>query len=464
MDNFAINNLANMERMLYGYNSGRYMNCPSIYNGYLGNTNLMNYYNPMFRGYGNYNKDIFTQYNDATRVNNPYQTAAQGSSKVDWNNPQFRGLGDDINELGDYYVKNSAPSESFMGAVTSGLTFGLMNNPRMIAHPINSLKTTFAGDVNKMFAGIKVDKSKLNLLYNDQKGGYEILSEAYSRMHKLESLNNSKLGLFRKSIKDVKGADGKYVYDKLKLMMEKALKTGDPKKIAEATEEIKRVTNAYTGRIPEALRKMGLQDQLTWLRKKINPSQYETASKVVKKNLAESGAKMSLKSSLAHSSGIGNGLFFAAFEFLNDLVFEQKIQKAFDKDKATGWTQVAQTTIKGVGSAAGWAVGEGVGAWAGAKIGAAIGTAVAPGVGTAIGAVAGLVGGMVGSWAAGKLVHKVIGDDVGTKAEVEKMKKTAQGQQQLLQLTAQQAQDDKNISNRTFQAIQNVANYYSANA
>ena len=49
MNNFAINNLANMEFMLYGGRSGMNMNCPSMYNGYLGVNNMMNYYNPMFR-------------------------------------------------------------------------------------------------------------------------------------------------------------------------------------------------------------------------------------------------------------------------------------------------------------------------------------------------------------------------------------------------------------------------------
>ena len=100
MNNFAISNLANMERQLYGYNAGRYMNCPSMYNGYLGTSaNYMNYYNPAFRGYGNYNQDIFTQagvnQNDGTTVNNPYknvQNAYQGNSQVDWSNPQFKGL------------------------------------------------------------------------------------------------------------------------------------------------------------------------------------------------------------------------------------------------------------------------------------------------------------------------------------------------------------------------------------
>ena len=45
--------------------------------------------------------------------------------------------------------------------------------------------------------------------------------------------------------------------------------------------------------------------------------------------------------------------------------------------------------------------------------------------------------------------------------KVEKMKQTAQGQQELLQLTMQQAQDDKKLDPKTAQAIQNVYSVYA---
>ena len=474
MNNFAINNLANMEFMLYGGRSGMNMNCPSMYNGYMGlNNNLTNYYNPMFRGYGNYNynKDIFTQYNDGTKVNNPSQTAATGNSQVDWNNPQFKGLSDDINELGDYYVKNSAPSESLMGAAVGGAVFGLMNNPRMVVHPWNSIASTKA--VDNMFKAIKEPTSELAKMWSSKEGikltiggkevvtnGYEVLSNAYSRMHKLEALHRSKLGLFRKSIKGT--PEGEALYTKLKTMMETALKSGNAEEIAKATEVLKRETNAFTGHIPNLLRKMGLEKPLRAVRKFINPTHYEAdIAKVAEKSLVEAGGKTTLKQALKHSCGVGNGLLFAGMEFLMDM---GKIKTAFDKNSSTGWTQVGQTAIKGAGSAIGWAVGEGIGAWAGAKLGAMAGTAIAPGVGTAIGAIAGLVGGSIGCWLTGKITHKIVGKEAGTVAEVEKMKQTKEGQVQLLQLTAQQAQDDKNLSKRTFQALQNVGGYYGVNA
>jgi len=476
----AVNQLANMEFMLYGGRSGMNMNCPSMYNNYMGtglnNYGMMNYYNPMFRGYNNYSQDIFTQSKDNTNVNNPYQALSQSAYQADLNNPQFRGLTDDLNELGDYYVKNSAPSESFVGAAVGGAVFGLMNNPRTVFHPWNTLKTTFAGDVKKMFADITVKGSDLNKLWNNElvlkgekeafKGGYEILSEAYARMNKLESLTNSKLGFFRRSLK--KQPELMAEYKEIKAGLEGALKSANPKEIAMWTEKAKRLGNSFTGFIPNGLRKLGLQDNLTWLRKKINPSHYEPIENVVKKTVAESGVKTStLASSLKHSCGVGNGLLFAAFEFVSDFM-EGKIQAAFDKDKETGYKQLTQTAIKGAGSAVGWAVGEGIGAWAGGiaamKIGAMAGTTVAPGVGTAIGAVAGLIGGSIGCWLMGKVTHKIVGQDAGTLAQVDKMKQTKEGQVQLLQLTAQQAAEDKKINPRTVQAIQNVAGFYGAGA
>ena len=472
--------LMKMEYMLYGGKSGLNTNCPSYVNGYRGGSGL-NYgyntgfgYQPSFRG--GYSQDIFTAANDATRVNNQIKQMYEANPQVDYSNPQFRGLSDDLNELGDYYVKHSAPSESFMGAAVGGVTFGLINNPRTIIHPINSIKTTFNKDLNRMFADIhSTGDSALKTLYTNKamyngkefKGGYELVSEAYARMHKLESLKNGKLGWFRRSLKKQPELLAKA--NAIKAEMEVALKAGNIEEIARLTEEAKRIGNSFTGFIPKGLKKWNwLHGKLTKLRSWINPTHYQEAEGVVAKNIAESSAKSTLMGSLKRSCGIGNGLFFAGFEFLNDFFLEKKIGKAFEKDSATGWTQILQTGVKGVGSALGWAVGEGIGAWAGGiaamKAGSLLGTAIAPGVGTAIGAVAGLIGGSIGMWLMGKVTHAFIGDDVGTKAEVEKMKSTAQGQIELLQLTAQQAQDDKKLNQKTLNAINNVAQFYASQA
>ena len=460
-----LGNLPMYEQYLYGAYAGMYPNCPSYTNNYMGG-NFNQYYNPMMRanrmGYYNPSFTSYPQYQTSYKAQQPdvYQSSAQTSAK----SYQPTVPVSDWNTIGEYYIKGMNPSESFTGAAVGGAMFGLINNPRMIVHPWNSLTSTRA--VDKMFSAIKKNpESTLAKMWNNKlivdgkefKGGYELLSNAYSRMHKLEALNKSKLGLFRKSIKGVKTKDGKLLYDVLKAEMEAALKSGKPEEIAKATEHLKKVTNAFTGRIPNGLRKMHMQKPMTGLRKLINSGQYEPVEKLATKSLEESSVKSTLKGSLKHSCGIGSGLFFTAMEFLMDW---GKIKNAFSKDKETGYKQLGQTTVKGAGSAVGWAIGEGIGAWAGAKLGAAAGTAISPGVGTAIGAIAGLIGGSIGMWLTGKVTHAIVGQDVGDKVEVENMQKTAQGRQQLLQVTMQQAMEDKNLDPKTAQALYNVASSY----
>ena len=466
MNNFAISNLANMEMALYGTKAGMNLNCPSMYNGYMAlpNNGMYNnrYFNPTFRGYGNYNKDIFTQYNDGTRVSNPAQTAATGNQQVDWNNPKFRGLSDDLNVVADYYVKNSAPSESLMGAAVGGAAFGLMNNTRLIAHPWNSLRHALKPTA-EMFTDIGKDSALRKLWINPETNG--VVREAYGQMHKLHGATHSRLGLFKARLEGESLTKANNIINEMKT----ALSQGNKQRIAELSEEARRLTNAKTGYIPRAWRWLGLNKPFNWVKEKIGmggakPSVAEAATK----SITDKAAASTLGGALKHSCGVGNGLMFAAFEFLSDFVFEGKIQAAFEKDNATGYKQLGQTAIKGVGSAVGWAVGEGIGAWAGglaaAKIGAMAGSAVAPGVGTAIGAIAGLVGGSIGCWLTGKITHKIIGEEAGTKAKVEKMKRTAQGQQELLQLTLPQAMEDKKLSPRTAQALNNIASFYGVTA
>ena len=76
-----------------------------------------------------------------------------------------------------------------------------------------------------------------------------------------------------------------------------------------------------------------------------------------------------------------------------------------------------------------------------------------------------MVGGSIGTWAMGKLTKKLVGEDVGSKVEVDNMKKTAQGQQQLLELTLNQAKEDQNnkkLDPKVAQALQNVISSYNA--
>ena len=457
----AINSLANMEFMLYGGVSGNNAGCPSIYNGYKAdpqvnyNQNPYNLfgYNPVFGGYGN---SIYDSYNPS------YQGINQGIGINNSANTQqtFGANQEDINTLINYHLKGMAPSESLMGAALGGAAFSMMNNPRIIVHPWNSFKAT--GATNKIFANVVKEGSKLNELWRNE-ATTGIMQEAYARTHKLEALNPKlgwKFGLFRKQLPETE-------YNRLKKLMEDALKTADTKKIAKATEEIKRATNAFTGRIPNALRAIGLQNSMTSLRKFINGNQYKPIDDVVREGIEANNkllkdGKITLTNSLKKSCGIKNGLFFAGMEFLMSW---GNIKEAFSKDTSTGMTQLGQTTVKGLGSAAGWAVGEGIGVWAGAKasaaIGAKVGTAIAPGVGTAIGAIAGLVGGSIGMWLTGKITHKLVGTDIGEKVSAQKLAKTPEGQVQLLQMTMQQAQNDKKLDPKTAQAMQNVMNVYA---
>ena len=439
-----INSLMNMEYMLYGGASGVNPNCPSFSNGYMANNTSWNYQTP----FGYNNQSIWNNQYDQNYGLGNVGGASTTSDAQQASQTGFGASSRDIDTLGKYYLKGMEPSESLLGAAGGGAAFALVNNTRFIAHPFASLSSL--GAVEKMFAGVKDKKSDLGKLWNNPETN-AVVRDAYHKMHKLEGASKWRFApLFKKRL-------DKTTYDALKKEMETALKTGNKEQIAKATEKIRIATGSKTGVIPQAWRS---------LIGKTNPDiakmTTDTAVKsAVDKKLAEkavTGYGEAIKKGFK-SQGIKGGGFFAAMEFLMDF---GKIRTAFSKDSSTGVKQLGQTSVKAAGSIIGWTVGEAVGAAAGAKIGAAVGTAFCPGLGTAIGAVAGLVGGSIGTWAMGKLTKKLVGEDVGSKVEVEKMKKTAQGQAQLLQLTAQQAQDDKKLDPKVAQALQNVISSYNA--
>ena len=439
-----INSLTNMEYMLYGGASGVNPNCPSFSNGYMANRNSLNYQMP----FGYNNQSIWNnQYGQNYGLGN---MGGVSSAMTPEQNSQttFSASARDMDTLGKYYLKGMEPSESLLGAAGGGAAFALVNNMRLIAHPFASLSSL--GTVEKMFAGVKDEKSALGKLWsNPETNG--LVRDAYHKMHKLEGASKWRFApLFKKRL-------DKTTYDALKKEMETALKSGNKEQIAKATEKIRVATGAKTGVIPQAWRSIR-GNAAPDIAKMTTDSAVKAA---IDKKLAEKAATgygEAIKKGFK-SQGIKGGAFFAAMEFLMDF---GKIKSAFSKDSTTGVKQLGQTSVKAAGSIIGWTVGEAVGAAAGAKIGAAVGTAVCPGLGTAIGAVAGLVGGSIGTWAMGKLTKKLVGEDVGSKVEVEKMKKTAQGQAQLLQLTAQQAQDDKKLDPKVAQALQNVISSYNA--
>ena len=440
--------LANMEFMLYGGSLGLNPNVPSIYNGYRAGGQFNN--PSLMGGYG---------YNPAMNGYNPYAAANSVFSNPQAAAATAAGVGaaagaaagvlsqSDLDVMGDFFIKDSAPSESFAGAAIGGAAFGLMNNMRLIAHPWNSLAKALKPTA-QMFTDIGKEGSALRALWQDSKST-KVVMEAYGQMHKLHGAMNSRLGLFKARLSGDALTKANNVISEMKV----ALSQGNAQRIAELSEEARRLTNAKTGYIPRAWRAIGGNKPYQWVKESLKGTSIgnmfgigapkQTVAEAAAKSVADKAASSTLGGALKHSCGIGNGLAFAAFDFAGDLL-EGKIQAAFDKDKATGYKQLAQTATKGVGSAVGWAVGEGIGTWAGAwaamKIGAITGSAVAPGVGTAIGAIAGLVGGSIGCWLTGKITHKLIGKEAGTEAKVEKMKKTQEGQAELIQLAYQKAQ------------------------
>ena len=443
-----LNSLTNMEYMLYGGASGVNPNCPSFSNGYMANRNSWNYQMP----FGYNNQSIWNnQYGQNYGYGNVGGASATTSNTQQASQTGFGASARDMDTLGKYYLKGMEPSESLLGAAGGGAAFALVNNTRFIAHPFASLSSL--STVEKMFAGVKDEKSALGKLWsNPETNG--LVRDAYHKMHKLEGASKWRFApLFKRNLNAV----DKNIYTSLKREMELALESGNKEQIAKVTEKIRVATGAKTGILPELWRQFRGK-KTPDIAKMTTDSAVKAA---VDKKLAEkavTGYGEAIKKGFK-SQGLKGGAFFAAMEFLMDF---GKIRSAFSKDSTTGAKQLGQTSVKAAGSIIGWTVGEAVGAAAGAKIGAAVGTAFCPGLGTAIGAVAGLVGGSIGTWAMGKLTKKLVGEDVGSKVEVEKMKKTAQGQSQLLQLTAQQAQDDKKLDPKVAQALQNVISSYNA--
>lgn len=435
----SLQSLANMEYMLYG-NSPSFgsMTAPSLVNGYCMSSALMNpYYNP-YGMYGNGTYNPYSQYYQP--YGDIFSEAEQdqnGTEQVTYASQN------DIDKIADFYSNNSSPSESMLGAAAGGAVFGALNHPRLFAHPINSYLAS--NGVKEMFEGVK-KTGALNTLWTDPKTN-ELMREAYFRMHKVEARRFWKFGLFRRQFSEND-------YKTLKSTMQKALESGDPKKIEEATAILE---HAYVndGRILGPIGK--LCDKVRAFRGK--PVKPRTVSEAIadSKGIAEKltrikglGESAKFASALKRGSGLKGGVLMLAVEFIGSA---DNIKAAFSKDNNTGMKQLGQTFVKGLGCTAGWAVGEAAGVWAATKICAAIGTAIAPGVGTAIGGLLGLIGGSLCCWGTGKLTKWLVGQDVGEKVKIEQMKQTPEGQVQLLKLTAQQ----KNIPLDVQQSINNVA-------
>ena len=189
-----IQSLMNMEMQLgYGLNNS----VPSMLNNYNGNYYGAYNYNP----YGNYSNLSFQGYNNGSFG----QAVPNGNTEeINPSGNVFSGLTEvEKAALKDCYIK--APSESVLGAAWGGVTFGLINNPRFITHPINSIKA-FKGvkgiegvvGTDKVFASVLEKGSHLNKLWENPLTN-SVMRDAYSELHRVHARGFKKLGLFRKS-------------------------------------------------------------------------------------------------------------------------------------------------------------------------------------------------------------------------------------------------------------------------
>lgn len=437
-----ISALANMEYALYG---GLGMNSavPNYLNGYRDSINMYDslansyaYMNPWM--YNNSAYDVNSaMYAPNGNIFNP-NVATQNST-----NTQNSAANEaDINKLSEYYANNLDEKQSLGGAIMGmGVAGAVISNPRMIAHPINTVRATFFDKgVKEMFKDVRKDGSMMNRLWKEN---HIVMEDAYFRMNKLEARNHWKIGLFRKRYTPEE-------YNKLKTIMQDALNTGDINKVAEASAKLEQ---AYVnnGGFYRLLDKLGIR-------------KIKTVESAVKDNKAVAeGAKKLIEgknvtfTKALKKSGAWGAVLFAGLELLSGI---GKIKTAFSKDKETGMKQLGQTTVKAVGNAAGWALGEAAGTALGAKVGAAVGTAVCPGLGTAVGAVIGLIGGSIGMWLMGKATNALVGEDVANKVEAENLKTSEEGKAQLLQYTGQKAQEGK-LDAETSAAYQRLAAQYA---
>lgn len=481
---YPIQALSNMEYSLYG-NTSAFGNTavPSMYNNYCAQSNsLYGYMNPYMNPYG-----MYGSYSPSFGQNvNPYSSYInQNTQENTQNSSVFAGLNKTEQEaLVKDYTKSLAPSESFVGAATGATVFSVLFHPRVIAHPYNTYKSF--GNTKTLFADVAKEGTKLAEGWA-QPGTNKILRDAYTAMNRIDARSFKKEGLhiWRKPIT-------KDEYKELKDIMDQALKNFDMnneasvKKLMEATETLNQA-NIKDGFVAKG----GNWIQNVWRRirgkEPINVSSVREAidnKDAIKKAVDETykaavggeqiaakggieaakalqSGKTYLQTLKTSSGGIGGAIFMLALEFFGS---KDKIKSAFNKDKETGWKQVGQTTVKGLGSAVGWAAGDALGVWGCAKLFSKLGTKVKPGVGTAIGAIAGMVVGSIGSWLTGKVTTKIVGQDVGDKVQAEQLAKTDEGQVQLLQNTIQRMQKGEKVDPQAQQAVYKVIQQYSTAA
>ena len=458
----SVQSLANMEYMLYG-NTPSYasLTAPSIVNNYCAQSTSSMYGYPYMNPYMTpyMNQAASAQYNPSFGQSASNLYTAQNNNAAE--NSIFTGLSSNEQAvLANDYTKSLAPSESFLGATAGAIAFSVLFHPRAIAHPIKTYNS-FA-KTKEIFGDITKEGSKLCEAWADPKFN-ETIRDAYTAMNRIDarSLKKDGLHIWRKPLETGE-------YEELQRIMREAVdgfdknNTESVKKLMEATERLNQA-NVKNGLLPRGANwvKNLFRSEKKELPKALDKAKNDEAVMKALADAAEAGkvpGKTYLQTLKTSGGGIKGGLFFLGIEFLTSI---GKIRDAFGKDSKTGWAQLGQTTVNGLGSAAGWAAGEALGTWGCAKLLAKAGTKVKPGLGTAIGAIAGMVVGSIGCWFTGKITHKIVGQDVADKVQTENMLATTEGQVQILQNTVQRMQKGEKVDPQAQMAVQKILAQYA---
>ncbi|MBR2430745.1 hypothetical protein IKB17_04725 [bacterium] len=464
-----IQSLMNMEMALYG-GLGTNMNAPSYANGYCASNNFSMGINPSLYNYGLQTSGVYpsfkgNNYSNSFGQNIPYgyETQAQGQS-----NSIFGGLSSvEKKALVDDYAKNLTPTAGVLKDAPLDAAFCLLFNPRLLVHPINTFKATFSAEnaTNKFFNSIKNDAKFIELWKTPENSN--IMREAWLQHNKAVARCEGKLGAFRRSYKATGEVE---LITKEVTALEKAIKSGN---IDDITRQTARLKHAYTGNpgfvtrgfnwckngigkiIPESWTLMGSPVRDAFLTK---PS--AVADKLADvagieteiANLAKT-TKTGFMDILKRGGGVKGAAFFMVMDYLMAI---GKIKTAFEEDKQSGWKQLGQTTVRGIGNAAGWMVGEATATWAFTKFGAKLGSKVHPLLGTLIGGAIGMIGGGLGMRLAGKGTQALVGRDVADDIEAKKLAQTQEGQIQLLQHTMERMEKGEKVSPHAQMAIQKI--------
>ena len=440
----SISSLDNMSMQLYGT---PYM--PAYQSQNVANPYAMNYAYPQYQSYANqgmvgnsiYGNGYATPATGYSAYTQPatQQPSAQQTTATTGTNFQGGLTQAETKALVKTYQKGLEPVEKLaIGGMASTV---IMQNPRVVVHPWNTLQTFFGfkngGTTNKMFEGLRDSN-----LWKDH--AY-VMEEAFAQMNRTEARSMTKLGLFRSqySAED---------YKKLADTMETALKSGNVDEIAKATETL-RHAQVNDGKIAGLWNKIRGKDAAT-------VSSRMADSATIAKNTSDLLKCKDMTFGQAWNRAGGTmALLFGGFELIGSA---GKIKTAFQEDSTTGFKQLGQSVVKAAANTVGWQAGEALGIWGATKITPAITKALGPKWGTIVGALARPVCAVVTACISRKLAKAVVGEDVVNKIQAEQTVSTPEGQVAMVQDVIKRAQQGEQIDPLAMQAAQKIAMQYGA--